>query len=100
MGQRQQEQIWRYFCIKQTEGRGTESRGKKALHETPRGTAERTQSREEVSRPLLLQFVLQVRGAQPDIRGKRLHFHHLDGSVMQPGRGRQQTALLESQLQP
>ena len=100
MGQRQQEQIWRYFCIKQTEGRGTESRGKKALHETPRGTAERTQSREEASRPSPLQLVSEARGAQPDICGKPLHFLRLDGSAMQPGKGIQRTAVLELKLRP
>ena len=72
-----------------------ESRERRALHEKPRETAERTPPRQHTSLPLGHRLVEQDRDVQPDKRGKLLHFLDFGGSAMLLGRGRLQTAALD-----
>ena len=79
------------FCVKRTEGRGTENRGKTALHETRKEMAERNQSpkgEHEARESLLAELGRNARLGRP---GKWLHSVLLHASGRQLGKRTQQT---------
>jgi hypothetical protein len=81
-----------YFCVTQKEGRETENRGRKALHETLKGMAERSQPKQvapEARESLLAGQARSVPLGTPD---RLLRSVRLRGNGIQPAKQTQQKA--------
>ena len=79
-----------YFCVTRREERETENRGKKALHVTPKGMAERSQSKQvapEARESLLVEQARGVPLGTPDMLLRSVLFR---GSGMQVAKQTQQ----------
>jgi hypothetical protein len=79
-----------YFCVTRKEERERENRGKKALHVTPKGMAERSQSKQVAPEARESLFAEQARSVPLGTPDMLLRSVHLRGNETQPAKQRQQ----------